>query len=137
MSPSGFLCKSPNSPTSIFLVWCLSWKFHSFHLLAPSSPGPLRSLHSASGWGRRMDKIEISVLWIRAGGDQHHCCRIPLRTTGPLGHPQLQGRLGSVGGCVPWRQRETISRTIHQFLPLIVSMVKMKLPLLTVGIKSN
>lgn len=35
-------------------------------------------------------------------------------------------------GCVPWRKREIILRTIHQFLPLIVSMMKMKLPLLTV-----
>lgn len=77
-------------------------------------------------------RLHIRVLWIRPGSGQLHCCPIPLPTTWPLGYPQLQGRLGNVGGHVPWRKREMILRTIRQFQPLIVAMMKMKLPLLIV-----
>lgn len=105
--------------------WLVSpGKVYSLHLLRVPCPGPFRPLHSAGGWGR----WDISISRIRNRRAQRHGPHILLPTTWPLDCPQLQGKLGNVGGCVPWRQREM--RTIHPSLPLTVTMTKVKwLPL--------
>lgn len=128
-----FTSCSLKSPTHIFLVCCLSWRFHSFHLLAPSPPGPSDLfIQQVDGEGGRT-RLQIRVLWVRAGGDQHRCCHIPLPTTrqaagsSPIAREARKCGWVAVcpGGKGKWFWEQSIG-------PRIVSMMKTKLPLLTI-----